>query len=119
MRCRESLVISVLFLGAMAFQGVSAQELSVDPNALNSTGVSAKHTGKKAAKTRGAAPSAKADDKGGKAENRQFGELEGWSPGKAPPKPKEKEEPKSKFGGSGAPPVSVSPSGGMAVGMPF
>ncbi len=118
MRCRESLVISVLFLGAMAFQGASAQELSVDPNTLDSSGVSAKHTAKKAAKSRSAAPSAKADDKSGKAENRQFGELEGWSPGKAPPKPKDKEEPKSKFG-NGSAPVSVTPSGGMAVGMPF
>ena len=92
MRCRESLVISVLFLGAMAFQGANAQELSVDPNTLDSSGVSAKHTAKKAAKSRSAAPSAKAESKSGGAENRQFGELEGWSPGKAPPKPKDKEE---------------------------
>jgi hypothetical protein len=118
MRRRKGLVISVLFLGALAIQGARAQELSVDPNALDSTSASAKHTGRKASKARPAAPSAKADDKSGKGENRQFGELEGWSPGKSPPKPKDKDEPKSTLGGS-APPVSVTPSGGMSVGMPF
>jgi hypothetical protein len=115
MRFRQSLAVSALLLGALSIQGAIAQELSLDPKALDATGAAAKPAAKKA-KSRGAAPSAKADDKA-KVENRQFGELEGWSPGKAPPKPQPKEEPTSKFGGSA--PVSVTPSGGMAVGMPF
>jgi hypothetical protein len=121
MRFRRSLAISVLLLGALSLQGAFAQELSLDPNSLDTTGgannaTSEKPARKKAAKPRAAAPSAKADDKA-KAENRQFGELEGWSPGKAPPKPKKDEAPTSKFGGSA--PVGVTPSGGMSVGMPF
>jgi hypothetical protein len=117
MRYREALVISLLFLGVMAYQSASAQEFSVDPNALDQTGGSA-HAGKKAAKARRSAPAAKADEKKGKGDNRQFGELEGWSPGKTPPKPKEKDEPTSKFGNRSVP-VNMTPSGGMAVGMPF
>jgi hypothetical protein len=117
MRCREGLVISFLFLGAMAYQGAGAQEFSVDPNALDQTSGTT-HGGRKAAKARRAAPSAKADEKSGKGDNRQFGELEGWSPGKSPPKPKEKDEPTGKFGNRSVP-VNVTPSGGMGVGMPF
>lgn len=120
MRFRRSLAISVLLLGALSLQGAFAQELSLDPNSLDTSGgansASEKPARKKAARPSAAGPSAKADDKS-KAENRQFGELEGWSPGKAPPKPKKDEAPTGKFGGSA--PVSVTPSGGMSVGMPF
>ena len=49
-------------------------------------------------------------------ENRQFGELEGWSPGKSPPKKKDKSDDTPRFGRA---PVNMNSSGGMGVGMPF
>jgi hypothetical protein len=118
MHCRQILTISALFLGALAFQSASAQELSVNPSALD-TSVGAKAASRKSSKTRGlgAQQRAKSDGKPGKAPDRQFGELEGWSPGKAPPGQK-KEETESRFSNSKLP-VGVSPSGGMSVGLPF
>ena len=48
--------------------------------------------------------------------DRQFGELEGWSPGKEPPKAEKKDEtPKEPSRG----PVGITPSGNMSVGLPF
>jgi len=118
MRCRDMLMISALFWGAMALQGAFAQELSVDPKSLDTSGAGAKAPAKKAAKTKASGQNAQSQGKPGKAPDRQFGELEGWSPGKAPPGQQKKEEPEGRFSNSKTP-VSVSPSGGMAVGMPF
>ncbi len=96
-----------------------AQELQVDPKAFDTSGASVqvKRKGKKGVDA--AAPQA-----GGKpaanGPNRQFGELEGWSPGKAPPKTKEelqREEQTTSNPAKGA--VNVSPSGNMGVGLPF
>ncbi len=108
----RSLTLSALFFGALAFQGAYALELSVDAHALDASVVS-KPQGKKSPKSQGA----KSDSKPGKTPDRQFGELEGWSPGKAPPGQK-KEETEGRFSNSKVP-VSVTPSGGMAVGLPF
>jgi hypothetical protein len=118
MRCRDILVISALLVGAMALQGAFAQELSVDPNSLDASGAGVKAAAKKAAKTKASGQGAKSDGKPGKTPDRQFGELEGWSPGKAPPGQQKKEETEGRFSNSKTP-VSVSPSGGMSVGMPF
>jgi hypothetical protein len=118
MRFRDILTISALFLGAMTLQGAVAQELSVDANSLDTSSVGAKAPGKKAAaKTGASGQGAKSEGKTGKTPDRQFGELEGWSPGKAPPAEK-KEETRGRFSNSKAP-VNVTPSGGMAVGLPF
>ncbi len=117
MRRRNRLMISLLFLGAMAAPGAMAQELSVDANSLDTSGVAAKAPGKKAPKSRSSEQGAKSEGKAGKAPDRQFGELEGWSPGKAPPSEK-KEEKEGRFS-KGKAPVNVTPSGGMAVGLPF
>jgi len=52
--------------------------------------------------------------------DRQFGELEGWSPGKTPgattSSGKKEEDPS---GSSSSTPVSLSPSGKPSVGLPF
>jgi uncharacterized low-complexity protein len=98
----------------------AAQELSLDPNALDTSSASAPKTkAKKASHAKKSQPqpaASAAPQKPTKVENRQFGELEGWSPGKTPPKSKDKQDPVTP--GKVAP-VSVSPSGGIAVGMPF
>ncbi len=114
----RSLMISALVFGALAFQSAYAQELSVDAKALDAS-LAAKPQGKKPAKARASSQQqgARSDGKSGKAPDRQFGELEGWSPGKAPPG-QQKEETESRFSNTKVP-VSVSPSGGMAVGLPF
>ena len=99
MRFRGSLLIAALLMGAVAAPVALGEELQLDSQTLDASGA--------------AAPAAKPTKPGG---DRQFGELEGWSPGKAPPKPAEHES------GSAAPakgPVGISPSGGMSVGLPF
>ncbi len=96
----------------------SAQQL--DPNALDASG--AVSTAPKAKKAK-AQPSQRAgaqqqQQQGGG--DRQFGELEGWSPGKAPPgkegKEKEAGQPSAP---NGKMPLGMSPSGNMSVGLPF
>jgi hypothetical protein len=117
MRFRGSLLIAAFVAGLLGAAGAGAQELSVDPSALDAS-VSTAGKGKKAkARPRAAAAeSAGKPAKNGKTPDRQFGELEGWSPGKAPPKPKEKEDP---TGLGTKAPIGVSPSGNMSVGVPF
>jgi hypothetical protein len=116
MRFRGSLLIAALLMGAVAAPVALGEELQLDSQTLDASGAAAKTKGKKAKKQQqpqAAAPAAKPTKPGG---DRQFGELEGWSPGKAPPKPAEHES------GSAAPakgPVGISPSGGMSVGLPF
>lgn len=100
--------------------GARAQELQLDPHAFDAP-VAGKPAGKKA---RGAvAPSnpaaAAPQQQGGKPRpDRQFGELEGWSPGKEPPKPKDSPNTNSSKG-SESMPVKMSPGGNMGTGFTF
>jgi hypothetical protein len=114
MRLRPHLAIAAVLTLALS-GAASAQNWSVDTAPQAPAGQPKAKKGRQAAASQQGGQSQGA----GKAENRQFGELEGWSPGKSPPKKKEKEESGSRFGGRGSAPVSMSPSGGMAVGMPF
>lgn len=114
MRMRSPLSIAAALALALASTGASAQQWSVDTKALDTGGAAAQPKPKKAKQTAGRPDNSGKSD--GKTENRQFGELEGWSPGKAPPKKKD-EEKESRFGTKM--PVNVTPSGGMSVGMPF
>jgi hypothetical protein len=113
---RGSLLAAALLIAASA----AAQELQLDPKALDTSGASSvqvKRKGKKGADAAApqAGPSGKAGAAGGP--NRQFGELEGWSPGKEPPKPKDGKD--SSSTSSKPTGVGVSPSGNMSVGLPF
>jgi hypothetical protein len=114
MRLRPRLSIAVVLAAAALFGSATAQE----PEWKLDTGVSAPAKGKKAKLQQTATRpngAAKPDKGPAKAENRQFGELEGWSPGKSPPKKKEKGDDSS----LGRGPVNMNPTGNMAIGMPF
>jgi hypothetical protein len=113
---RGTLVFAALIAGAAAVSSAAAQEFNFDPKSLSApTGAAAAHKGKTpVAKQHSGA--AGGSEKPAKVDNRQFGELEGWSPGKTLPKKKE-EETGSRFSGSA--PVSIGPSGNMNVGVPF
>jgi hypothetical protein len=114
MHFRGKLLAAVLLTGVVAAPAVLAQELSVDPKALDSSGAASKPKAKKPKQA--AAPGATAPKPTGKpGGDRQFGELEGWSPGKAPPKEDKKDEPAAAAKG----PVGITPSGNMSVGLPF
>lgn len=96
-----------------------AQELQLDPQTLDPKALDAgavKPAKARKAKAKAGAQETGGAQSGGKTPDRQFGELEGWSPGKAPPKTKEQES-RSPSRNSGG--VSVSPSGNMSVGVPF
>jgi hypothetical protein len=113
-RFRSSVLVAALAFGGAAV----AQEVQLDPKALDTGGAPSVQTkrgkGKKGADA--AAPQAPGKPGGsGVGPNRQFGELEGWSPGKAPPKPKDRDDTSS----SSKPPVSVSPSGNLGTGFAF
>ncbi|MBM3562803.1 MAG: hypothetical protein FJX48_06545 [Alphaproteobacteria bacterium] len=110
-----SLVLAA-FLVAAGGEVASAQQLQVDPNALDMSGaVSTPPKAKKAKAQQSQRGGAAQQQQGGG--NRQFGELEGWSPGQTPPgKEKEAEKPSSS---AGKMPIGMSPSGNMSVGMPF
>jgi hypothetical protein len=115
-RCRGSLLLMALVIGG----GAVAQELQLDPKALDtggavSSGQTKRGKGKKSGDAAAPPVQGSASGKPAGAPNRQFGELEGWSPGKAPPKPKEQESAPS---GAKAP-VTVSPSGNMGTGFAF
>ncbi|MGJ0504842.1 MAG: hypothetical protein ACR65X_14090 [Methylocystis sp.] len=107
------------FLITAGPQAASAQQLQVDPGALDASGaVSAQPKAKKAKAQQSQRGAQQQQGSGG---NRQFGELEGWSPGKpASPggKPKEKED-ETPSSPNGKLPIGVSPSGNMSVGLPF
>ncbi|MFO1123880.1 MAG: hypothetical protein U1E25_00365 [Methylocystis sp.] len=109
-----SLVLAALLVAAGG--GVAnAQQLQVDPNALDTSGAVSTPPKAKKAKAQQSQSGGAAQQQGGG--NRQFGELEGWSPGKNPPgKEKEAEKPSSS---AGKVPIGMSPSGNMSVGMPF
>lgn len=103
--------LSVLAAAALALFGAGgalAQELTVEAKSLGSAPATAKPAGRKDA----AKPPAKG---AGKVENRRFGELEGWSPGKSPPRKEDKTPSSSET----ATPLSLSPNGNMSVGFPF
>jgi hypothetical protein len=114
-RFRGSVLVAVLAFGG----GAIAQELQLDPKALDTGSASSVQTkrakGKKGAEAAAQPVSGKPSTPAG-GPNRQFGELEGWSPGKAPPKPKDRED---SSGSSTKPPVTVSPSGNMGTGFAF
>lgn len=111
-----SLLVATFLAGTGA---APAQEVQFDTKALEASGASpapAKRKGRKAAAPEAQQQPAAQGPKGGA--NRQFGELEGWSPGKEPPKPKDSIETTTGSSG-GKPAVSVTPSGSMNVGLPF
>lgn len=117
-------LLAAAFMIAAGGLAASAQEVQFDPKSLDASGAvsaPAKPKGKKAGAPQGSVQGVGAagpQQKGGRTPDRQFGELEGWSPGKAPPpKPGEKETPSSSAKGSM--PIGVSPSGNMSVGLPF
>jgi hypothetical protein len=96
-----------------------AQELQFDPHAFDTPGA-VKPAGKKA---KGAVapsnPAAAPQQQGGKPRpDRQFGELEGWSPGKEPPKPKDAPNSGASSNTSSMP-VKMSPGGNMGTGFSF
>jgi hypothetical protein len=111
-------LLCAAFLIAAGPQVASAQQLQADPEAPEASGsVSAQPKAKraKAQQSPRAGAGAGQQQQGGVG-NRQFGELEGWSPGKAPPgKQKEDEKPNS----PNTKMLGVSPSGNMSVGLPF
>jgi hypothetical protein len=122
MRFRARRFHGPLLVAALAFVGGAvAQELQLDPKALDTGGAPSvqlkRGKGKKGAEAnaqqQGAPGKPSAPSNG---PNRQFGELEGWSPGKAPPKPKEKED---NSGSASKPPVTMTPSGNMGTGFAF
>jgi hypothetical protein len=114
MRLRPHVTFVAVLALASVSTAVSAQDWTLDTSAL---GVPAQPKGKKAKSQ--SADSGAANGKSApnaKGENRQFGELEGWSPGKSPPKPKDKRDDSPRFGKA---PVNMNSNGGMGVGMPF
>jgi hypothetical protein len=123
---RGFLLVAAIMIGAGA-QAAVAQELQFDPKALDTSGAPAtakRGKGKKGAEAAASQAQQGASGKSGNVPNRQFGELEGWSPGKAPPKPKDKYDPdpaasSSSSSSGGKLPVGVSPTGNMSVGLPF
>ncbi len=115
MRLCPSLSIAVvLALGVVLAPTARAQEWAPDAKLLDPAAAQPK--AKKGRQQAAAKPADSGKSDKGKVENRQFGELEGWSPGKSPPKKKEDEK-DSRSGGKA--PVNMTPSGGMSVGMPF
>lgn len=107
------------FLVAAGAPMAPAQQLQVDPSALDASGAVSAQPKAKKAKAQQSQRGAQQQQGGGG--NRQFGELEGWSPGKAASpggKPKEKEDETSNSP-NGKLPLGVSPSGNMSVGLPF
>ncbi|MEF3365161.1 hypothetical protein V3H18_01300 [Methylocystis sp. 9N] len=116
-------LLAAAFMIAASGLAASAQEVQFDPKSLDDPGAataSPKAKGKKARAPQGSVQGAGPQQQGGRTPDRQFGELEGWSPGKAPPpKPGEKETTPSSGSAKGSMPIGVSPSGNMSVGLPF
>ncbi len=118
----RTLLIAASLSMVGGWSGRAAAQDSLDP-ALLDTG-DAKPEGKAKAKKKGAqqkpqqpqssAPQAKSGKPGG---DRQFGELEGWSPGKNPNGGNKGGDEGSSSGSKV--PLSMSPSGKPAVGLSF
>ncbi|ULO24555.1 hypothetical protein [Methylocystis sp. SB2] len=114
--CASLLIAACLIAGPRA---ASAQQLQVDPGALDASGSVTTQPKAKKAKAQQAPRAGAGQQQQGGGGSRQFGELEGWSTGKAAPpggKQKEDETPSSP---NGKLPIGVSPSGNMSVGLPF
>lgn len=113
--CASLLIAAFLIAGGP--QVALAQQLQADPGSLDASGSVTTQPKAKRAKAQQSPRAGASQQQQGGAGNRQFGELEGWSPGKAPPgKQKEDEKPASPNGNL---PIGVSPSGNMSVGLPF
>jgi len=95
-----------------------AQDLQIDTQALETP--NKKPAAKKSKDTSiTSAPSNPSTGSKAGGPDRQFGELEGWSPGKEPPKdPKDPNNSKSSASTGGAK-VSTTPSGNMGMGFGF
>jgi hypothetical protein len=114
------LLVAAIFAFSSALPLSAGAEDALDPSRLDTSAsgtVKAKPKKSKQQQQATAGQPAAPGKPPAKAENRQFGELEGWSPGKSPPKKKEKEDEGSRFGGRA--PVSMGNNGNMSVGMPF
>ncbi len=120
--CASLLIAAYLIAGGL--QAASAQQLQADPGAPDASGSVTTQPKAKKAKAQqspraNAGASAGQQQQGGGG-NRQFGELEGWSPGKAAPGGKQKEKAdETPSSPNGKLPIGVSPSGNMSVGLPF
>ncbi len=113
----RALLIAASLSMVGGWSGRAAAQDSLDPALLDAG--DAKPEGKAKAKKKSAQqkpqqPPAKSGKPGG---DRQFGELEGWSPGKDPNAAKQGEDDASKSGSKN--PLSMSPSGKPAVGLSF
>ena len=107
-----------ILIGASAPSTATAQDLQIDTKALETT--NKKPAAKKSKETNFTSdPSNPATERKAGGPDRQFGELEGWSPGKEPPKdPKDPNNTKSTAPAGGAK-VSTTPSGNMGMGFGF
>ena len=111
-----STAISFVFL---SYSLAHAQDFQIDTNAIKAPAKGA--TGKKSkdqAKT--ADPSKATGEHKAGGPDRQFGELEGWSPGKEPPKDPKDASSTPAGGPSGrGTRVTSTPNGGVGVGLGF
>lgn len=119
MRSRPLLLVAAIFAFSSALPLSAGAEDALDPSRLDTSAAgTAKANPRKNKQQQTTAGQPAAPGKPpAKVENRQFGELEGWSPGKSPPKKKDKEDDTPRFGGRA--PVSMGNNGNMSVGMPF
>lgn len=118
MRSRLLLVAAIFAFSSALPLSAGAEDVldpsRLDPAAAGATKAKPKKNKQQQASTGQAATPGKPAP--GKAENRQFGELEGWSPGKSPPKKEKKDDDTPRFGRA---PVNMGNGGNMSVGMPF
>ena len=108
-----------IFSVALVAPVANAQDYQIDTNVIEAPAKGA--AAKKAKDTTKITEPAKAtgEHKAG-GPDRQFGELEGWSPGKEPPKDPKDASSSSQGGPSGrGARISTTPSGNMGVGMGF
>ena len=109
---------SAACLGLFLSSASSAQEIQIDTNQIEKPAKIA--PAKKTKETNKLADPAKptAEHKTG-GPDRQFGELEGWSPGKEPPKDPKDANTKGTSSSTGGAKVSTTPSGNMGIGLGF
>jgi hypothetical protein len=113
----KKVVIScvAISIATTALTSAVAQELQLDMKALEAPN---KKPATKKSKESSITSDPSSERKAG-GPDRQFGELEGWSPGKEPPKdPKDPNNTKSSAPAGGAK-VSTTPSGNMGMGFGF
>ena len=111
---------AAIFLAGLSTPLANAQDFQIDTNAAE---VPAKGTAAKKAKdsAKTSDPVKTAGERKAGGPDRQFGELEGWSPGKEPPKdPKDASASTNSSGPSGrGARVSTTPGGNVGVGLGF